>query len=58
MMQPSPLKQDVMEEDDTYDDIINNLYCVPANQENELYAQIRSYGIRDISRSEIEWVTI
>ena len=37
-----------------YDEINDNPYCVPANEENELYAQIRSYGIKNIPRSEIQ----
>ena len=37
-----------------YDEINDNPYCVPANEENELYEQIQSYGIKNISRSEIQ----
>lgn len=33
-------------------------YCVPANEENELYRQIQSYGIKNIPRSEIQWVSV
>ena len=37
-----------------YDEINDNPYCVPANEENELYEQIQSYGIKNIPRSEIQ----
>ena len=42
----------------TYDEIKDNPYRTPANEENELYEQIRSYGIKNIPRSEIQWVNV
>ena len=31
-----------------------SLYSAPATQQDELYAQIKSYGIRNIPREEVE----